>query len=98
LVRVNAAAWNALVNAVFKLPVHDVDCAFKLARTDLLQSLELRSRGATISPELFVRSIAAGAAITELDVLHRPRRAGRQSGARPDVILRALRELAALAL
>ena len=94
--RVNAAAWNALVNAVFKLPVHDVDCAFKLARTDLLQSLDLRSRGATISPEMLIKSVAADAAIAELDVRHLPRRAGRQSGARPDVILRALRELAVL--
>jgi glycosyltransferase involved in cell wall biosynthesis len=96
--RVNAAAWNALVNALFKLPVHDVDCAFKLARTDLLQSLDLRSRGATISPELLVKSIAAGAAIAELDVRHMPRRAGRQSGARVDVIVRALRELAVLGI
>jgi glycosyltransferase involved in cell wall biosynthesis len=94
--RVNAAAWNALVNALFKLPVHDVDCAFKLARTELLQALDLRSRGATISPEMLVKSIAAGAAIAELDVRHMPRRAGRQSGARPFVILRALRELALL--
>jgi glycosyltransferase involved in cell wall biosynthesis len=95
--RVNAAAWNALVHVVFKLPVHDVDCAFKLARTDLLQSLELRSCGATISPELLVKSIAAGAAVAEIDVRHMPRRAGRQSGARPFVILRALRELWTLA-
>src|SRR4051794_17779214 len=43
--RVNAAAWNWLVNAIFDLPVHDVDCAFKLGRTDMLQSLELQSRG-----------------------------------------------------
>jgi glycosyltransferase involved in cell wall biosynthesis len=96
--RVNAAAWNALVNAVFKLPVHDVDCAFKLARTDLLQSLELRSRGAAISPELLLKSLAAGAAITELEVRHMPRRAGRQSGARLHVILSALRELALLGI
>jgi glycosyltransferase involved in cell wall biosynthesis len=96
--RVNAAAWNALVNAVFKLPVHDVDCAFKLARTDLLQSLDLRSGGATISPELLVKSIAAGASIAEMDVVHRPRQNGRQSGARPRVILRALRELAVLGM
>ena len=96
--RVNAAAWNALVHVVFKLPVHDVDCAFKLARTDLLQSLELRSRGATISPELLVKSIAAGAAIAEVDVSHMRRRAGRQTGARPHVILSALRELALLGI
>src|SRR5204863_55208 len=32
--------WNWLVRRALELPVRDVDCAFKLARTELLQSLE----------------------------------------------------------
>jgi hypothetical protein len=73
--------------------VRDVDCAFKLARTELLQSLELRSSGAMISPELVARALARGARLVEADVAHRPRRSGEQSGANPRVILRALNEL-----
>ena|SRR5438067_2055903 len=94
--RVYASAWNLLVRLVFDLPVHDVDCAFKLARTELLQSLGLRAEGAMISPELVARSVERGARVAELEVGHRPRRAGRQSGARPRVIARALRELIVL--
>jgi glycosyltransferase involved in cell wall biosynthesis len=85
--------WNWLVRRALELPVRDVDCAFKLARTELLQSLELRSSGAMISPELVARSLARGARLVEADVAHRPRRSGAQSGANPRVILRALSEL-----
>ena len=86
-------SWNWLVRRALELPVRDVDCAFKLARTELLQSLELRSSGAMISPELVARSLARGARLVEADVAHRPRRSGEQSGANPRVILRALSEL-----
>jgi glycosyltransferase involved in cell wall biosynthesis len=88
--------WNWLVRRALELPVRDVDCAFKLARTDLLQSLELRSTGAMISPELVARSLARGARLVEVDVAHRPRVSGDQSGANPRVILRALSELRSL--
>ena len=94
--RLYGAAWNGLVRLAFRLPVRDVDCAFKLARTDVLKSLELKSTGATISPELVARSIASGARIAEVAVGHRARRAGRPTGARLDVMFRALRELIAL--
>jgi glycosyltransferase involved in cell wall biosynthesis len=90
--------WNWLVRRALELPVRDVDCAFKLARTELLQSLDLKATGAMISPELVARSLGRGARLVEADVAHRPRRHGTQSGASPRVILRALSELRALRL
>jgi hypothetical protein len=36
---IGAAAWNGLVRHLFGVPVDDVDCAFKLARSDLLEQL-----------------------------------------------------------
>ncbi len=94
--RANAAAWNWLVHRVAGVEIRDVDCAFKLIRRDLLSELRLTSDGATISAELVAKALAAGARIEQLGVHHRPRTAGRQSGARPRVIARALRELATL--
>jgi glycosyltransferase involved in cell wall biosynthesis len=94
--RFNAAAWNWLVRRTLKLDVRDVDCAFKLVRRDLLQSLPLTSTGAMISAELVVRAKARGARMAELPVEHRPRIAGEPSGANPRVVLRAFRELAEL--
>jgi glycosyltransferase involved in cell wall biosynthesis len=94
--RLNAAAWNWLVRRTFHLPVRDVDCAFKLMRTEVVQPLPLDSTGAMISTELLVKSLGAGARLRELGVHHRPRVAGEQSGANPRVVLRAFRELLGL--
>jgi glycosyltransferase involved in cell wall biosynthesis len=94
--RINAAAWNWLVRRVFQVPVRDVDCAFKLARRERLQSIELASSGAMISTELLVKCVAAGARLRELGVHHRPRVAGAPTGAKPRVVLTAFRELAEL--
>jgi glycosyltransferase involved in cell wall biosynthesis len=91
--RVNAYAWNRLVGRVFDLDVRDVDCAFKLVRTDLAQRLRLTADGAMISTELLARARLAGASIAEFGVRHRPRVAGHQSGADPAVVLGAFREL-----
>jgi glycosyltransferase involved in cell wall biosynthesis len=91
--RVNAYAWNRLVGRVFDLDVRDVDCAFKLIRTDLALRLRLTADGAMISTELMARARLAGASVVELGVRHRPRVAGEQSGADPAVVLGAFREL-----
>jgi glycosyltransferase involved in cell wall biosynthesis len=91
--RLNAYAWNRLVGRVFDLDVRDVDCAFKLIRRELAQRLALTADGAMISTELLARARLAGASIAELGVRHRPRVAGRQSGADRAVVVNAFREL-----
>ena len=94
--RINGAAWNWLIRRLFHLPIRDVDCAFKLLRADVAQSVALTADGAMISTELVIRMLAAGGRLEELGVRHRPREAGSQTGARPRVVMRALRELKAL--
>ncbi len=91
--RLNAYAWNRLVDRVFHLDIRDVDCAFKLIRRDLAQRLHLTADGAMISTELVARAALAGARMSEFGVHHRPRLAGRQSGADPAVVVSAFREL-----
>jgi glycosyltransferase involved in cell wall biosynthesis len=92
--RVCGALWSALVRRMFRLPVRDVDCAFKLIRRELLDGIELSSTGGMISAELLVRCLARGGRLIEHGVRHRPRLGGRRSGARPAVVLHALNELA----
>lgn len=91
--RVAAHAWNLLVRRLFKLPLRDVDCAFKLIRRTLLEPIELTADGAMISTELVVKCARGGGRVAELDVKHRPRPAGEQSGNNPRVVARAFREL-----
>ena len=91
--RAAAAVWNGLVRVLFRLPIRDVDCAFKLMRSSLVQELDLTADGAMVSTELLARALAYGATVVELDVSHHPRLAGEQSGGSARVIARALREL-----
>lgn len=91
--RANAWAWNRLVRALFFVPVRDVDCAFKLYRRAPLAAIEVESRGAMIDTEIMVKLARRGSTIMEVGVTHLPRTAGTARGAKPKVILRALREV-----
>jgi hypothetical protein len=76
--------------------VRDIDCAFKVFHRRVLEAIPIASVGACVNTEILVRASQAGFRIHQVAVRHRRRRAGRQTGARPRVILRALVELAAL--
>ena len=89
----NAWGWKLLVNALFGYTARDVDCAFKLFRRRVWQSLTVHARGATFSAELLVKARRLGFRVKELPVSHFPRSAGSATGARPAVIVRALAEL-----
>ena len=54
-----AAVYHFVLRVVFRLGVHDVDCAFKLFRRPVVDALvgDLRSRSAFISPELVIRAV-----------------------------------------
>ena len=94
--RVIAALWGAAVRTLFDLPVRDIDCAFKVFHRSVLEAIPIRSVGAFVNTEILVRARAAGFRIQQVPVSHRRRRSGRQSGAHPRVIARALVELAQL--
>ncbi len=94
--RVIAWLWGRLVGRLFDLPVRDIDCAFKVFRRDVLDAIPIESIGAFVNTEILVRAQAAGFAIKQIPVSHRRRRSGRQTGAHPRVIARALIELSQL--
>ncbi len=85
--------WSMLTNILFGYTARDVDCAFKLFKREIVDNIQIQSRGATFSAEFLVRAKRKGDRIQEVPVRHLPRPSGRQTGARLDVILRAFREL-----
>ncbi|MHB1316998.1 MAG: glycosyltransferase family 2 protein [Anaerolineae bacterium] len=85
--------WSWLVNLLFGHTARDVDCAYKLFRREVIERVDVISRGAMFSAEFLVRVRRAGFRVVELPVSHHPRIAGKQTGANPRVILRAFREL-----
>ena len=94
--RLNAWAWNRLVRVLFYVPVRDIDCAFKVFRRYMFDSLDLESVGAMVNTELMVKSGRSGASVIEIGVKHYPRTAGRARGADLRVIARAITELASM--
>jgi glycosyltransferase involved in cell wall biosynthesis len=88
--------WSWLVNLLFGYVARDVDCAFKLFSRRVIEQVQVESTGATFSAEFLARAKRAGFTSVEEPVSHYPRQAGSQTGARPDVILRAFRELVKL--
>ena len=93
--RVYGRIWTLLVNQVLDVDVRDVNCAFKVFPASVVRT-PLRSSGAGINGELLARARGMGLRIAEVPVTHRPRAAGQASGARPRVMVRAVRELLAL--
>ena len=85
--------WNWLVTLLFGYVARDVDCAFKLFKRGILYHITIQSLGATFSAEFLVRARRAGYTSVQVPVSHLPRRAGKPTGARLDVVTRAFREL-----
>lgn len=94
--RVNAYAWNWVVNAAFSIGVRDVDCAFKVFHRRVFENIGVESVGAFVNSEILARARAAGFRVKEVPVSHFPRKFGVQTGARLRVIGRAWMELGRL--
>ncbi|MHB8458960.1 MAG: glycosyltransferase family 2 protein [Candidatus Limnocylindrales bacterium] len=87
-----ARAYRLANRLFFGLRVRDVDCACKLFRREALGGLRVESGGAFFSAELLIKLRADGRRVAEVGVPHHPRTAGSPTGARPSVVLRAVRD------
>ena len=91
--RLQGSMWTQLNKILFRLPVRDVDCAFKLFRRKCLQELELESNQLLIHGEILARLRKRGCKIEEIGVPHYPRRAGQANATHPIRILKTFGEL-----
>lgn len=91
----NGWGWTQISNILFGLNIRDVDCAFKLFKKKVIETIpHLEStRGAMINPETLARSKKAGFKIAEVGVQHFPRKEGKQTGANLKVILVSFSDL-----
>jgi glycosyltransferase involved in cell wall biosynthesis len=99
LVRTVYARLYRLANRIFfGLKVRDVDCACKLFTRASLEGVSVESGGAFFSAELLIKLGARGRRLDEVGVPHYPRTAGSPTGAKPQVVFRAVRDFWALRL
>ena len=96
-----AWVYKQVIRILFGGGFRDVDCAYKLFRTEIFERAPLadvRSNGAFFSAELLLRLRAAGLRVRQVAVPHYPRVAGLAAGAAPKVVLRTLRDMTRLRL
>src|SRR3972149_1273264 len=91
--RLNAWSFNLFVRILFGLKIRDLNCAFKLFKKKVIDSIEIESTGAFINAEILIKAKKKGFRIKEVGVTHYPRQWGSQTGANPKVIFKAFQEL-----
>ena len=72
---------------MFWLPIHDVDCDFRLIRRRILEGVRLRSNSGSICVELVKHAQRAGAGFREVSVHHYARRFGTSQFFKPGKIV-----------
>jgi glycosyltransferase involved in cell wall biosynthesis len=95
--KLNAWGWKMVVRLTLGVHVRDLDCAFKIYRSDFIHRHTFETQGAMINAEMLYKLQHDGGTIKEIGVRHLPRKGGRATGANIKVILRAFVELATYA-
>lgn len=93
--RIYAFMYNCVARLVFRIPIRDVNCGFKVYRRETVERLlpQLRSTGALINVEMLARARKLGVTVTEVGVHHFARETGQPTGGNLGVIARAAREM-----
>ena len=94
--KVLGAVYNRLAHLLFRLPVRDVDCDFRLLRRSALRRLELTSSSGAICVELIHKLGAAGCRFAEVPVSHYARARGRSQFFTPRRVTRTALDLLSL--
>lgn len=82
-----------LTRWLFWLPVYDVDCDFRLIRTDLIKKLNLKSNSGSICVELVKKAEREGAKFRQVSVHHYERKFGKSQFFHPRQLLFTLLDL-----
>lgn len=88
---------RCLVQALFRIKVQDVNCPFKLFKTERLRNITLSSNSFGIDAELLWQLSLCGSKIVELPVESHPRRTG-TSKVTPCMLVKCFLELLSLKL
>lgn len=81
--------WNFVL---FGLTIRDIDCAYKLFKSEVRDKVKLETESAITVTEFIIQAKLLGYKIIQLPVLHYPRKFGEQTGGNWRVIVKAARE------
>lgn len=90
--RMIGSMYASAVRKIFKIPIKDVDCDFRLIKGDILRSLKLNCTSGAITVELVKKLFMKTTKFTEVGVNHYPREYGHSTFFTPVNILRTIGE------
>ncbi len=90
--RVIGSMYSSTIKRIFKTPIKDVDCDYRLIKGDILRSLGLKCTSGAITVELVKKLFMKTTKFTEIGVNHYPREYGHSTFFTPVNILRTVRE------
>lgn len=91
--KLTSFVYNYILRWTFDIDYIDIDCAFKIIKTDLFKKIKVNTKDAFIDAEIMIRAELLGYSFTELGVKHLPRVDGVSTAARPSIIFRTIREI-----
>jgi glycosyltransferase involved in cell wall biosynthesis len=85
--------YNHVLRLAFDIDFIDIDCAFKIIKTDLFRNITVSTKDAFIDAEIMIQAKLMGYSFTELGVAHLPRVDGLSTAARPSIIFKTIWEI-----
>jgi glycosyltransferase involved in cell wall biosynthesis len=85
--------YNFVLRIAFDIDFIDIDCAFKIIKTDLFRQITVSTKDAFIDAEIMINASLLGYSFTEIGVSHLPRVDGVSTAARPSIIFRTIFEI-----
>lgn len=91
--KLTSFVYNFVLRLAFGTDYIDIDCAFKIIKTELFKKINVRTKDAFIDAEIMIRAKLLGYSFTEIGVRHLPRVDGVSTAARPSIIFRTISEI-----
>ncbi len=85
--------YNFILRLAFNIDFIDIDCAFKIIKTDLFKKINISTKDAFIDAEIMINASLLGYTFTEIGVKHLPRVDGISTAARPSIIFKTIWEI-----
>lgn len=84
--------YNLIARIIFRIRIRDIDCAFKLFRREVFDSIQIESKKFFVDTEILAKARKLDLKVTEIGVRHYPRTAG-SSTVRPSHVISTIAEL-----
>lgn len=91
--KLTSFVYNFILRIAFDIDFIDIDCAFKIIKTDLFKKISVSTKDAFIDAEIIINASLLGYTFTEVGVSHLPRVGGLSTAARPSIIFRTIGEI-----